>query len=54
MRVYVPITGWITYTVDTVDEEEAKNAVFRGEADFYGLDGWNENLDSNTWEVESD
>ena len=51
--IYVPVTGYRIYTVDTDSSEEAKELVASGEGDCIGLDSLEDNMDTNNWEVDA-
>jgi hypothetical protein len=51
-EVNVPMTTYTLYTVEAKSKQDAIDIVLSGEADCEGLGDYEEDLDSNNWEVE--
>lgn len=52
--VRVPIAGYVEYHVDATDPEDAKQGVLEGCGDVFDSPEYEEDTDSNNWEVELD
>ena len=52
--VCIPTECLTVYSVEAEDEDDAKQAVLAGEGEKEGYDNWEEDTDSNNWEVYQD
>jgi len=50
-RVVIPVNGYVEYIVDADNADDAKEKAALGEGEFFYPYEYNEDADSNNWEV---